>query len=133
MALQYSVAVNNARLDAVETVAGASARFRYYTGSMPANCAAARTGTMLVDIVLPSDWMNAASAGSKTKLGTWSGTAVAGSAATPGYACIMDSTGTTCHLQGTSGVGTGDIPADGTITAGQTVTCSTFTLNAANT
>ena len=133
MALQYSVAVNNARLDAVETTIGASAKLRFYTGAMPANCAAARTGTLLVEMALPADYMNAASAGSKTKLGTWSGTAIAGSAATPGYACIMDNAGTTCHLQGTSGVGTGDIPVDGTITSGQTVTCNTFTLNAANT
>lgn len=133
MALQYSVAVNNGRLDAVETVTGASAKLRFYTGAIPANAAAARTGTLLVEMTLPSDWMSAASAGSKTKLGVWSGTAVAGSAATPGYACIMDNAGTTCHLQGTSGVGTGDIPVDGTITSGQTVTVSTFTLNAANT
>jgi len=133
MALQYSVAVNNARLDAVETTAGTSAKLRFYTGAMPANCAAARTGTLLVEMALPADWMSAASAGSKGKLGTWSGTAVAGSAATPGYACIMDSAGTTCHLQGTSGIASGDIPVDGTITTGQAVTVSSFTLNAANT
>ena len=133
MALQYSLTVNNARLDAVETATGATAKLRFYTGAMPANCAAARTGTLLVEMALPSDWMNAASGGTKTKLGVWSGVAVAGAAATPGYACIMDNAGTTCHLQGTSGVGSGDIPVDGTITSGQTVTVSTFTLNAANT
>ena len=133
MALQYSVSVNNARLDAVETVAGSSAKLRFYTGAMPANPAAARTGTLLVEMLLPSDWMNAAAAAVKTKLGTWSGIAVAGAAATPGYACIMDNAGTTCHLQGTSGVATGDIPVDGTITSGQTVPISTFTLNAAHT
>ena len=133
MPLQYSVASNNAALDVRESIAGASARLRFYTGAVPANCAAARTGTLLVEMILPADWMNPASGGVKTKLGTWSGVAVAGSGATPGYACIMDSAGTTCHLQGTSGVGTGDIPVDGTITAGQTVTCNTFTLNAANT
>ena len=133
MALQYSVAVNNARLDAVESTAGATAKLRFYTGAMPANCAAARTGTLLVEMTLPSDWMAAASGGSKVKAGVWSGVASAGSAATPGYACIMDNAGTNCHLQGTSGVATGDIPVDGTITSGQTVTVSTFTLNAANT
>lgn len=132
MALQYSLAVNNARLDAVESTTGASAKLRFYTGAAPANCAAAATGTLLVEMALPSDWMNAASAGSKTKLGTWSGTAVAGASATPGYARIVDNAGTTCHLQGSSGVATGDIPVDGTITTGQTVTCNTFTLNAAN-
>jgi len=130
--MQYSVAVNNARLDAVETATGASAKLRFYTGAMPASCADARTGTLLVEMVLPADWMSAASAGSKAKLGTWSGTAVAGAAATPDYACIMDSAGTTCHLQGTSGIASGEIPVDGTITSGQAVTCNSFTLNAAN-
>jgi hypothetical protein len=130
--MQYSLAVNNARLDVVESTTGASAKLRFYTGAMPANCAAPRTGTLLVEIALPSDWMSAASAGSKSKLGVWSATAIAGAGATPGYGCIMDSAGTTCHLQGTSGVGTGEIPADGTITAGQTVTVNSFTLNAAN-
>ena len=133
MALQYSVTSNNNALDSRETTLGASPKLRFYTGAAPANCAAARTGTLLCEMTLPADWMNAASANSKTKQGVWSGTAVAGSAATPGYACIMDNAGTTCHLQGTSGVGTGDIPVDGTITSGQTVTVSTFTLNAANT
>lgn len=133
MALQYSVTVNNARLDAVESAAGASAKLRFYTGAAPTNCAAARTGTLLVEMALPADWMNPAAANVKTKLGAWSGTAVAGAGATPGYACVMDSAGTTCHIQGTSGVGTGDIPVDGTITAGQSVTCNSFTLNAANT
>lgn len=131
--MQYSVAVNNARLDVVETTIGAAAKLRFYTGTMPANCAAGRTGTLLLEIALPSDWMSPASAASKAKAGTWSGIAAAGAGATPGYACIMDNAGTTCHLQGTSGIGTGDIPVDGTITAGQTVTVNSFTLNAANT
>lgn len=131
--MQYSVAVNNARLDAVETAIGASPKLRFYTGAMPANCAAARTGTLLVEMALPADWMSAASAASKAKLGTWSGVAVAGAAATPGYACIMDTAGTTCHQQGTSGIASGEIPVDGTITAGQTVTVNSYTLNSANT
>jgi len=131
--MQNSIAVNNARLDAEEVAIGASPKFRYYTGTIPANCAAARTGALLVEIELPADWMNPASNGTKTKAGVWSGVAVAGAGATPGYACIMDNAGTTCHKQFTSGVGTGEVPADGTITAGQTVTVNSFTLNAANT
>lgn len=133
MAFQYSVTVNNARLDAIESTIGTAPKLRFYTGAMPANPAAARTGTLLVEMTLPSDWMSAASSASKSKLGTWSGVAVAGASATPGYACIMDSAGTTCHLQGTSGVGTGDIPVDGTITSGQTVTVNSFVINSANT
>ena len=132
MALQYSVAVNNARLDAVETATGASAKLRIYTGSAPANCAAAATGTMLVEMALPADWMNAASAASKTKLGTWSGTGAA--AGTAGYFRIVDNAGTTAHVQGTCGQGTGDLSLDNTnIAVGQTVSVNSFTLNAANT
>ena len=132
MALQYSVSVNNARLDAVESTAGTSAKLRIYTGSAPANCAAAATGTMLVEMTLPSDWMTAASAGSKTKNGAWSGTGAAAGVA--GYFRIVDNAGTTAHIQGTCGQGTGDMSLDNTnIAVGQAVTVNTFTLNAANT
>ena len=132
MALQYSVAVNNARLDAVETATGATAKLRIYTGAAPANCAAAATGTLLVDMTLPADWMAAASSGSKAKAGTWSGTGVA--AGTAGYFRIVDNAGTTAHIQGTCGIGTGDLQLDNTnIAISQTVTVNTFTLNAANT
>ena len=132
MALQYSVAVNNARLDAVETTTGATAKLRIYTGAAPANCAAAATGTLLVDMTLPADWMAAASSGSKAKSGTWSGTGVA--AGTAGYFRIVDNAGTTAHIQGTCGIGTGDLQLDNTnIAISQTVTVNTFTLNAANT
>lgn len=131
MALQYSIAANNARLDSIETTAGASAKLRVYTGSAPANCAAAATGTLLVDIALPADWMNAASAASKTKLGTWTGTAAA--TGTAGYFRIVDNAGTTCHIQGTAGMSGTDLILDNSsIATAQSVTVNTFTLNAAN-
>lgn len=95
---QYSVAVNNARLDAIETAIGTAPLLRFYTGSMPATPATAPTGTLLDSQALPSDWLSAASAGSKAKAGTWTGTFDAGG--TAGYWRIYDSTGTTCHMQG---------------------------------
>lgn len=132
MALQYSIATNNARLDSIETTAGASAKLRVYTGTAPANCAAAATGTLLVDIALPADWMNAASAASKTKLGTWTGTAA--TTGTAGYFRIVDNAGTTCHIQGTAGMSGTDLILDNSsIATAQSVTVNTFTLNAANT
>jgi hypothetical protein len=132
MALQYSTTLRNNQLDQVEATAGASAKLRVLTGSAPANCAAAETGTLLVQMELPSDWMAAAASGAKAKAGTWSDTADGGSASTPGYFRIVDNAGTTCHVQGTAGIGSGDLSFDGTITAGQTVTVNTFTINAAN-
>jgi hypothetical protein len=133
MAIQYSVAVNNARLDSVESTTGTAPLLRIFSGSAPANCAAADSGTLLCTITLPSDWMNAAASASKTLLGTWSNTASAGSATTPTHFRIWNSGATTCHIQGTCGIGSGDLQVNGTITSGQTVTVTSFTLNAANT
>lgn len=95
---QYSVAVNNARLDAIETVIGTAPLLKFYTGSMPANCATAATGTLLDSQALPSDWLAAAASAIKSKAGTWTGTF--GDAGTAGYWRIYDSTDTTCHMQG---------------------------------
>lgn len=132
MALQYSVPVNNARLDGIETAAGASAKLRIYTGGVPANCGAAATGTLLVEMALPSDWMNAAAAGVKTKLGTWSGTG--SGTGTAGYFRIVDNAGTTAHVQGTAGMsGTDMILDNSSIAPTQAVTVNTFQITAANT
>ena len=133
MALQFSGAVRDARLDAVESTAGATAKVRILTGSPPANCATAESGSLLCEITLPSDWMNAASGGVKTKLGTWQGTGSgAGSA---GYFRLVDNAGTTCHAQGTitATSGGGDMELDNvSIAVSQTVTITTFTLTDGN-
>ena len=133
MAVQLSVSARNGRLDSIETTVGTSAVLKIRTGSAPADCATADSGTALVTLSLPSDWMAAASSGSKAKSGTWSGTA--GATGTAGHFRIYDSTATTCHLQGTVTAtgGGGDMTLDNTsIASGQTVTVSTFTLTDAN-
>ena len=76
--------------------------------------------------------MNAASSASKTKLGTWTGTATAAGVA--GYFRIVDNAGTTAHIQGTAGMSGTDLILDNSnIATSQSVTVNTFTLNAANT
>jgi hypothetical protein len=100
MALQLSVAARNARLDVVETTIGTAPKLRLYTGAPPATCVTAPSGTLIREITLPSDWMNVASGGSKTLLGSWTDSS-AGTAGTAGYYRIYDSAGTTCHEQGT--------------------------------
>lgn len=133
MSVQLSVAVRNAREDQTETTIGVTPILKIWTGAMPASCATADSGTMLVSMTLPSDWLANASAGSKTLLGTWSGTgAAAGSA---GYFRIYDSTGVTCHIQGTVTAtgGGGDMTLDNiSIASGQTVTVGTFTTTDGN-
>lgn len=130
MALQFETTLRNTQLDAIETAVGASAKLSIYTGAAPANCAAADTGTKLITITLPADWMGAAAAGAKALAGSWSGSATAGAAATPGYFRIKDNTDTTTYLQGTCGIGSGDLSFNGSITSGQTITIGTFTLTA---
>lgn len=137
MTLQLSVDCRDAGLDAYETTTGTAPHLKLYSGSAPSNCAASEAGTLLLDITLPSDWMAAASSGSKAKSGTWSGTgdSGAGSGTDAGHFRIYDSAGTTCHFQGTVTVtdGGGDMELDNiSIASGQTVTITGFTLTAGN-
>jgi hypothetical protein len=133
MPIQYSSAIYLARLDQVEVSTGTAPLLRIFSGSAPANCAAADSGTLLATLTLPTDWMAAASGTTKVLAGSWTGTASAGSAATPTHFRIWNSGATVCHVQGTCGIGSGDLQVNGTITNGQTVTVSSFTLTAANT
>lgn len=136
MAVQLSVAVRNARLDAIESTTGATAIMRLRTGAAPADCATADSGTVLATLTLPSDWMAAASAGSKAKSGTWQDTS-ADATGTAAHFRIYDSAGTTCHIQGTVTAlsGGGDMELQqGTagLVSGQSFTVGTFTLTDGN-
>jgi hypothetical protein len=134
MAIQFSVPVRNARLDAVETAIGATPIMRIRSGAAPANCAAADTGTVLATLALPADWMAAASGGTKARLGTWED-ASADAAGVAAHFRIYDAAGTTCHWQGTvSGTGGGgDMEVSNVnFAAGQPFTVTSFTLTEAN-
>lgn len=134
MAIQFSVAVRNARLDAIETAIGTSAIMRIRTGAAPASCATADSGTVLATLNLPSDWMAAAASGSKSMSGTWQDSS-ADASGTAGQFRIYDSTGTTCHLQGTVTAtgGGGDLQVDNVnFATGQQFTVTSFTLTDGN-
>ena len=135
MALQFSVAVRNAMLDAIETTIGTGAVLKIRTGAPPANCAAADSGTVLATLNLPSDWMAAASSGTKGKSGTWEDTS-ADAAGTAGHFRLYASDGTTCGAQGTVTAtgGGGDMELDNTnIAAGQDVQIPTRSRSASTT
>lgn len=134
MALQYSTAVRNARLDAVETTIGTSAVLKIRTGAPPANCGTADSGTVLATLNLPSDWMAAAGSGTKAKAGTWEDTS-ADAAGTAGHFRLYATDGTTCGAQGTitATAGGGDMELDNVVLAiAQLVTITGFTLTAGN-
>lgn len=134
MAVQLSVAVRNARLDAIETAIGTSAVLKIFDGSLPANCAAADAGTVLATLSLPSDWAAAASSGSKAKSGTWQDTS-ADATGTADYWRLYASDGTTCHAQGTVTAtgGGGDMTVDNiNFASGQAFVVSSFSLTDGN-
>lgn len=134
MTYQMDVASRNARLDNYETTVGASPIIKMFTGAVPANCAAADSGTVLATLNLPSDWMAAASAGSKSKSGTWEDSA-ADAAGTVGHFRLYSSDGTTCRGQGTVTAtgGGGDMTVDNVVfAAGQAFTITSWTLIEAN-
>ena len=130
MALQFSTSIRNAILDQIESTIGTSAVLKIREGAAPANVAAADTGTVLATLSLPSDWMAAASSGSKALAGTWQD-ASADATGTAAHFRIYASDGTTAHIQGTVGTSGADLIVDSTsFTATQSFTISTFTLTA---
>lgn len=134
MTIQLSVAVRNARLDAIETTIAASAILKIRTGAQPANCATADSGSVLSTLNLPSDWMAAASSGAKAKSGTWEDTS-ADATGTAAHFRLYASDGTTCHAQGTVTItgGGGDMTVDNTsFASGQAFTITGFTLTDGN-
>lgn len=134
MAFQFSAAVRNAMLDAIESAIGADAVLKIRTGAQPANCAAADSGSVLATLALPSDWMAAASGGVKAKSGTWQD-ASADDTGTAAHFRLYASDGTTCHAQGsvTASGGGGQMTVDNvSFAAGQSFTVTSFQLTAPN-
>jgi hypothetical protein len=134
MAIQFSVAVRNAILDAIETTIGAGAILKIRTGAAPANPAAVDSGTVLSTLTLPSDWLAAASGGVKSKSGTWEDLS-ADAAGTAAHFRIYASNGSTCHYQGTVTAisGGGDMTLDNVaIALTQQITVTAFSITAPN-
>ena len=132
MAISFSTTVKNARLDAIETAIGTSAVLKIRTGAAP-GIGNADSGTVLATLNLPSDWMAAASGGTKALSGTWQDTS--GDAdGTAAHFRIYASDGTTQHIEGTAGAGgSEDLVLDNaSIATGQQVTITSFTLTAGN-
>ena len=130
---QYSETVRDAGLNARESAVGTAPILRIRTGAAPANTAAADTGTVLVEMTLPNNWLGAASGGTKELAGSWSGTAAATGIAA--HYRIYDSGDTTCHIQGAVGAtGSGEeMEVDNvTITSGNTVVVTQYTITAGN-
>jgi len=130
MAVTTTVAVRNARLDAITATWGASPKLRLYSGTAPASASAALSGNTLLAEVTPTP--AAASNGSKDMLGgakSTTGTAGASTGTNATFYRVYDSTGATCFEQGTVGP-SGDLVVDNVnIAQNQTVNFNTWTKN----
>lgn len=133
MALQLAVSTRNGRLDAIETDIGTDPTLKLRSGAQPADCATADSGTVISTIALPTDWMAAASGGTKAKSGTWQD-ASADASGTIAHFRIYTSGGI-CKLQGSVTLtgGGGDMTLDNTSAGvGQQITITSFTLTDGN-
>ena len=130
MTVQRSTTVRNAVADVVESTIGTAPTLDLYSGTQPANCATAASGTLLATMTLPSDWLGAASSGAKALAGTWQCPSAAATG-TLGYYRIVKSG--TCHEQGSISMsgGGGDMIVDNTSVAiTQVINITSFTLTA---
>lgn len=128
MALQFDTTDRDDWLNQLTTSLGATGTLLIYTGAVPANCAAAATGTLLATETLSNPAFPAASAGTMTMSGLPL-TVNAAATGTAGYFRLLTG-GTTCLMQGTvAEVSGGDLNFDNTaFVSGQAVNITGFTL-----
>jgi hypothetical protein len=132
MTIQLSAAVRNGMLDAIETTIGTSAVIKLRTGAQPSDTSQADSGTVVSTISLASDWMAAASSGSKAFSSTPLEDTSADNSGTLAHYRVYASDGTTCHMQGTITAtgGGGDMTVDNTVVvAGQDIKITSWTIN----
>jgi hypothetical protein len=129
MAFQYGANLRNNQVAQIQATVGGTGRLVIFSGAEPANCAAADPTGPLATIALPATFLTSAG-GVTTIAGTWSGTASAtGTAASFRMYDTPVSAGV-CHVQGNT---TTDLVLNNqSITSGQTVTVTSFSVTAGN-
>jgi hypothetical protein len=131
--LKDAVALKNARLDAITTYAGTSAKLRIYTGSQPADPdTAIGAVTLLAEhICNGTAFAGAASGGVLTASAIANATATG--TGTAAWFRVWKSNGTTPVFDGTVGTATSDLILDNTsINTGQVVSITALTRTAGN-
>jgi hypothetical protein len=126
MTYQYGVTLRNNQVSQIQTTIGASGTLKIFSGAEPANCAAADPTGLLATITLPASFLTS-SGGVTTIAGTWS---VAATGTGTAASFRMYDGSSVCHVQGNT---TTDLVLNNTsITTGQTVTVTAFTVTAGN-
>ena len=133
MALKYSTTLRNAQLDAITTAVGTSGILRIYSGTRPANVAAAITGTLLAELVCNASAFAAAASGGVLTANAISNDSSANASGTASHYRLWKSDGTTAVIDGDVSTSGADLNLDNTsITTGQVVSVTSFTITAAN-
>jgi hypothetical protein len=114
MALQFSTTLRNNMLNANtaitevwNTTLGTSATLLIYTGSVPASCATAASGTLLATITLQSAPFGVSTSQAITLAGLTL-SATPSNSGNAGYFRILDGS-SVCHVQGTCGTSGADL------------------------
>ncbi len=107
--MDISTELQNQIVSSFETVMANSSSFKIFTGSKPANTTIANTGTLLVSLALPNDWIADPVEGEVEKNDNWE-TSVMLASGTAGYFRFYDSSNV-CHWQGSISdeAGSGDM------------------------
>lgn len=131
MAFQYGATLRNNMIGQIQSTVSTSGTLKIFSGAEPANCAAADPSGLLATITLPAAFLTS-SGGVTTIAGSW--TVAASGTGTAASFRIHDGSAV-CHVQGTVTVtgGGGDLTLDNaSITSGQTVTVTSFSVTAGN-
>lgn len=132
MALSFSTTLRNARADAVTTTAGNAGKLRIYSGTRPANPAAAITGTLLAELVCNATFAAAASGGVLT-LNAITQDTTADATGTATHFRLWKSDGTTAVIDGDVGTSGSDLNLNTTsIVANAIVSVTSFVLTEGN-
>jgi hypothetical protein len=129
MALAYSTAIRNARLDAVATAVGASGLLRFYDGSRPATGGSATT--LLAELTCNATFAPSASGGTLTLNAITSDTA-ANATGTATWFRVVTSGGTFC-IDGNVGTSGSDLNMNTTsFVLNAAVAVTSFTITGGN-
>lgn len=129
MALGYSVALRNAQLDAITTAVGASGKIRIYSGTRPATGGTATT--LLAELPCSAAFAPAASAGVLT-VNTITSDSSADATGTASWFRVLTSANVAV-IDGDVGTSGSDLNLNSvSLTAGGTVSISSFTITAGN-
>ncbi len=133
MALQFTVALRNARLDAITTIAGASGYLRIYSGTPAVDCAASiGASVLLAELVMNATAFAAAVAGVLTA-NSIAQDASANASGTATWFRLWKSDGTTAVMQGTVGTSGCDLNLlTDVLIATQPVSVTSYVITEAN-